>query len=316
MSMMTPAQARVVDPVLSGLAQGYRQQRLVGNLLFPTVPVLTRGGKVIEFDTAAFERYNSSRAPGASARRITFGYQGKPYSLEGNSLDAVVPMENMQEAQAVPGIDLGSRAVKVVLSAMTLGLECEQAAIAANPANYDASHQITLSGGSKWSDHVNSDPAVDIATGIEAIAGTTGMDPNVLILGRNPYKALKTHPKVIERLAATAPKAVTTDLLATLFDIENVVVGKAVVWVPDTSLPEGGSFQPVWGDIAVLAYAPQEPGGNEEPSFGYTYTLEGNPNVLPPFWHNDSRSWVYPVNYDRAPVLTGMTAGYLINGAS
>lgn len=162
MPQMSPAQARIVDPVLAGLAQGYKQRRLVGDLLFPTVPVPTRGGKVVEFDTAAFERYNSSRAPGSNARRITFGYQGKPYSLEGNALDAVVPYELAEEAAAVPRIDLGSRAVNVVLNAMSLGLECEQAGIASDFANYDDAHRVTLDGGKVWSDHANSDPATDI----------------------------------------------------------------------------------------------------------------------------------------------------------
>ena len=47
MPQLTPAQARVVDPVLSNVAQGYRNAELVGDALFPFVPVLQRGGKIV-----------------------------------------------------------------------------------------------------------------------------------------------------------------------------------------------------------------------------------------------------------------------------
>ena len=77
MSMNT-AQARVVDPVLTNHAQGYKQPKFVGHLLFPSVEVLTRGGKVIEFNKDAFRRHNARRAPGANAAQIDFGYSGKP----------------------------------------------------------------------------------------------------------------------------------------------------------------------------------------------------------------------------------------------
>ena len=78
---ITASQARVVDPVLTNHAQGYKQPKFVGHLLFPSVEVLTRGGKVIEFNKDAFRRHNARRAPGANAAQIDFGYSGKPFDL-------------------------------------------------------------------------------------------------------------------------------------------------------------------------------------------------------------------------------------------
>ena len=39
MAQLTPAQARVIDPVLSSIAQGYKNSEMVSQFLFPTVPV-------------------------------------------------------------------------------------------------------------------------------------------------------------------------------------------------------------------------------------------------------------------------------------
>ena len=71
-------------------------------------------------------------------------------------------------------------------------------------------------------------------------------------------------------------------------------------------------FTDVWGNAVILAYAPQKPGGMEEPSFGYTYTMKQHPLVEQPYYDANKRSTIYGVTYERRPVLTGQCAGFLI----
>lgn len=73
------------------------------------------------------------------------------------------------------------------------------------------------------------------------------------------------------------------------------------------------TFSDIWGNAAVLAYVPSEAeAAMPIPSYGYTYTMEGHPMVEQPYWDNGSKSWIYGTTMERAPVLTGMLAGYLI----
>ncbi len=66
----------------------------------------------------------------------------------------------------------------------------------------------------------------------------------------------------------------------------------------------------------VVAYVSQNPRGNAaEPSFGYTYAIDGMPSVESPYYENNAKSWIYGVSNDASPVLSGMTAGYLIQDA-
>lgn len=51
---MTPGQVRVVDPILSEHARGYRQAQLVATALFPFADVAAYGGQVIEFGKESF----------------------------------------------------------------------------------------------------------------------------------------------------------------------------------------------------------------------------------------------------------------------
>ncbi len=307
--MMSPADARVGDPVLTNFAQGWKQARFVGSLLFPSVTVFVSGGKVIEFDKSAFRRYATRRTAGSDVAEMSFGYEGKPYAVENHALDASVPSEYIRDASIVPGIDLGMRAVQRVMGSLTLGLEADQAQIASNPASYPASNVVNLSDGShKTWDDPTADPALSIETGIEAVRASTGMVANVMVMGPKSYRYFKNHPRVLDRFRGISAESVTAQRIAAMFDLEQVGIGYAVEAGPHDDDP----FSDIWGNNVVIGYAPQGSLGLEEPSFGYTYTMNGHPFVTPPAWIAKRRSWIYGVNFERAAVLTGQSAGYLI----
>jgi hypothetical protein len=305
MSQLTPGQARVIDPILSTQARGYRSPGNVGMFLFPRVYVAQRGGKVIEFGKEAFRRYSSARAPGGNTKRIQFGYEGKPYGIGLNSLEGMVPRELWQEANAVPSINLATRAVALVQRSLALNHEVACAGIAQNVANYDANHKVALAGAARWDDAAST-PVKNVADWQEAIRATTGVRPNVGVIGPKVFAALKTNPQITDRIKYTGRDVVTTDLLKSLFELDALYVGEAI------EADDAGAFTDVWGKNVVLAYVPKtESFAQEEPSYGYTYTMQGHPAVEQPYYENNTKSWIYPVSDDSTPVLTGITAGYL-----
>ena len=305
-TQMTPAQARVVDPVLSNHATAYRQPGLVGNLLFPIVNVGQRAGNRIAFGREDFIVYNSRRAPGANTKRIDIGYAAEPYALTDHSLEGRLPIEIMQEARAVPGIDLGRRALNVPLRSMALELEAEQAALATNAANYDANHKVTLAGGDRW-DTATGDPTDDIRTGREAIRASIGVYPNIAIVPSTVHNKVVENPNITDRFKYTSGTAITTDMLARLWEVDRVVNASSVQW--DGAATD---MSDVWGTSVILAYVPPSPLGMEDPSYGYTYRLMGYPIAEQPYFERNPKTWFYPVTDARAPVLTSMLAGYLI----
>ncbi len=310
-AQMTPGQTRVVDPILSDHARGYRQAELVAPSLFPFADVSAYGGKVIEFGKESFKVYNSKRAPGTNTKRVRFGYEGKPYAIIPSALEVPVPRESMRDASAVPGINLATRAVNIALRSQLLEYEVDAAAIATAAANYDNNHKVALTGTDVWTNDA-SDPAGDIEAGKEAVRSSIGLYPNTLLLSAKAFSACKRNVKLIDRSANTGIRKVTLDLLRQIFEIENIVVGSGVVAGDDNA------FGDVWGTSAVLAYV--SPGADvnaniEEPSYGYGYRIDGMPLVEQPYWDNSAKSWIYGVSNDATPVLSGMAAGFLIQGA-
>jgi hypothetical protein len=308
---MTPAQARVIDPILSEVAQGHKNADMVGMALFPHVPVGQRGGKIVTFGKEAFRLYNTGRTPGSNTKRVQFGHAGAPFALEQHALEGLVPVEDMEEAAAVPGIDLGSGAVSDVQDIIALRLEYAQAQLATNAANYAASNKVTLSGTSQWSDFSGtSDPVKDIETAKEAVRGQIAKRPNTVIMGAAVMAYLKQHPKIVDRIKYTGRDVATTDLLASLFGVKQVLVGDAVYE------SDAGVMTDVWGKFVVVAYT--ETGGiasKGRPTYGYTYRLRGFPIVEQAYPDRGAKSWIYPVTDEVSPVIAGAAGGYLISAA-
>ncbi len=305
---LSNSQFRVVDPILSTIVQGYSNPEFIGNTLFPIVPVDLSGGKIITFGKESFQPSNTLRAPGSSTKRVELGYNGQNYTLENHGLEALVPIESMREAQ-VPGIDLAGLSIKLVQDKHLLNLEVQQAGLARNAAAYDVNHKLALAGVAKWSDPT-SVPLTDVNAAKEAIRASSGRYPNTMVMGAKVFAALQTNSSITSRFQYTTSASVTTDMLANYFGVDKVIIGAAI------TSTDAGVFSDIWGTDVVLAFVPTAISSIQQPSFAYTYTMRGNPMVKAPYYESNRESWIYGVHFERAPVLTGMNSGFLIQAAA
>jgi hypothetical protein len=311
MSQMNPSQARVIDPILTEVARGYRSPKAaIANLLFPIVSVAARGGRILAFGPDDFKLVSTVRAPGAATKRVQFGYSSTPFSLVDHRLEGSVPMELQEEAQAVPGLSLTQSAVVRVQNMMALEREKAAADLARNDALYGSNNKETLSGTDQWSDP-DSDPFTAINDAKEVIRSQTGEYPNVLAMGPKVLTGLRSNPKVLDRLstASDRPPATLAQLQA-LFELERIVAGEAVYH-------DGTQFHDVWGKDAVLAYT--TPASMQEmgsPNFGYTYQLSERPMVEEGYYDNNTNTWYFPVTDAYQPVLVGAAAGFVFKAAA
>ena len=309
---MNPSQARVIDPILSRHARGYRNAQTIGHLILPYVDVQLRGGTIIKFGKEGFRKYAARRAPGARVERVTFGYGSGKFSLTQDALEGVVPTETAEEARKVPGIDLGRHAVERVQDIMSLNREAEIADLVRNTATYAASNVETVSGTDVWTDPA-SDPGQQMDDAEEVVRARIGLRPNTATMGPKAYKAAKRHPKVIDTFKHTAGGVITHSMLEEYFS-KKILVGDAVV-LPDDAADDDPA-EDIWGGDVILHYTPQASQDYMVPSFGYTYRLAGSPVVEQPYYERNVKSWVYPVTEETEPVVAGPDAGFLIKGAA
>lgn len=305
------SQTRVIDPILTEVARGYGTPNAkIASILFPIVPVIARAGTILVFGPESFRLVNTVRAPGANTKRIQLGYSAGKYALVDHRLEGEVPIEHEQEAQAVPGIDMGSMAVNTVQDMMGNEREKQAADLALNPANYPAANTATLTGADQWS-HEDSDPFSNINEAREIVRSKIGKRPNVLALGPRVLTALRRHPRIIDRISTSVDRVpATIEQLQRMFEIEKIVEGVA-------TYHDGQSFNDMWGLDALLAYTtPASMQQRGSPNYGYTYQLKDRPVVEEPYFEKNPQTWYYPVADAYQSVLAGATAGFLFKGAA
>lgn len=312
MSQSTLKRLRVVDQILTKVVRGYNlDQEFSGHHLFPDVEVTAMGGKIITFGKEAFVVVNTTRAPGETVRSVGITYSSEDYALENRLLEGKVPEEFAAEMNKVPGIKAQTLAVNVVMAKMRLEGEAKKAKLATTTSHYASGHTEALSGTSMW-DNAASNPLEAISDGKAKIRKAIGRYPNVLHLDLYAYEALKRHPKIIEHFKFTGESSITTNMLASYFDVDTVVVAKTVsVATPDAPFGE------VWGNNTILAYVPPAAmRAAAVPSFGYNYLLNGMPKAEKGYFEESDRSWHYPVLMADQPVLTDNSAGFLFTNTA
>jgi hypothetical protein len=123
-----------------------------------------------------------------------------------------------------------------------------------------------------WSDYTNSDPLNDVEDAKRAILSTTGFEPNTLVLGYDVFKELKNHPDLVDRIKYTSSSVITTDMIARMFDVDRVVVSKAVKATNNEGAT--GAYDFTAGKNALLCYSAPSP-GLLQPSAGYIMSWTG-----------------------------------------
>lgn len=125
-----------------------------------------------------------------------------------------------------------------------------------------------------WSDYANSDPIDDIEAGKESILSTTGFEANTLVLGYQVYRKLKRHPDIVDLLKYTSRDAanITPAMLAGIFEVERVLVAKAVKATNVEN--ETGAYSFTHGKHALLCHVAKSP-SLMTPSAGYIFAWRG-----------------------------------------
>lgn len=123
----------------------------------------------------------------------------------------------------------------------------------------------------QW-DQEGSDPIGDITSAGIKMAAETSYRPNTLVLSPYVFNALKNHFDILDRIKYTERGIVTTELLASLFEVDRVLVAWSVVNSAERGAADDVDF--IYGKNALLCYSNPNP-GLRQPSAGYIFAWTG-----------------------------------------
>ena len=301
-----------IDAPLSNLVVGFEPQGLIVNDLYPVINVAKQSDLYYEYTKGDFFRIpeTTARAPKTKGRTVEFSVSSKAYYASNYALVEEMSYEVM--ANADTPLKLKEKAARNLTNLLMLDYEvrvADQLTTGSNLGSFSTP-------GSLWSSSAagTSDPFGDMQTAKSAIRSTTGLEANTIILGRQVYDALIRHADIIDRIKYVQKGVVTADVLASLFDVDRVLVGNSIKNTGSEGLAD--SFSDVWGKNCVLAHLTRGADADgRNPSLGYSFRwtnpLFGTPMAV--------ESWDDPdhgnFQYYQDEKIVAPELGYLWTGA-
>lgn len=264
---------RVVDPVLTSVARGYRNAAFIGENIFPIVQVEKEDIVVPLFGKGAFVEYDTERAVGAESN-VLLREKSSSMDLVLNEHDLAAAVDYREQAESL--FNEEAKAIRRATSGVNLKRELYAARLAQDPKVYLEGSRKALAAGDRWASG-KGEPVTVIEAGIEAIRNATGLRPNLMTMGASVMSVLRYHPAIQAQIGANERKRITAEILQDIFQIPKVVIGE-----PVSSQDAKKDPIDVWADNLMLHYVSPPQTGTEsadenEPSFGYTFRRKGMP---------------------------------------
>ncbi|EJZ0822313.1 hypothetical protein ACQ00O_002091 [Escherichia coli] len=270
---------RVVDPVLTSIARGYKNAAFIGERIFPIVLTDKEGVTVPTFGKSAFVEYDTERAVGADSNVLVREKTGK-LDLVLNEHDLAAPVDYREQAESM--FNEEAKAIRRVTSGVNLKRELYAARLAQDKNVYRAANVKALAAADRWGGG-KGDPIGVIEGGIEAVRNATGLRPNLMTMGASVMSLLKFHPAIQAAIGANERKRITIEILKDLFQLEDVAIGEPVSMASMKDAQNKDKVPTdIWGDNLMLHYVGKPQPGTDsadenEPSFGYTLRRKGMP---------------------------------------
>ncbi len=258
------------------VAQAQELTNFVALQAFPKVGHPQKEGKFFTFPQADWNRsFARKRKDNEEAAGGGFTVSTDTFSCDLWSISSDIGQQ--ANANQDPAIQLRRRKVRWCIQQMYLALETDfNTTFMASEATWGAAgvgYETGVAGVpganefKQWSDPAGV-PLKDIQRArTVVIKKSGGFDPNTLVMGYAVFAALKTNPEILDRIKYTNDEAVTAAIMARYFEVERILVMKAV-------LDSSQDF--IGGKVALLCYVNPTPGISDvDFSAGYTITWEG-----------------------------------------
>ena len=308
--MATPTQQQVhLDGALTNISVAYRNANYIAETVFPNVPVVKQSNKYFVFTKSDWFRDEAApRAPGTRAQRVDYNLSASNYLCAEWAVAKGVPDEVVDNADTP--LRPVAEAAEYVTDKMYLRKEILVAAIVHGNSQWSASATPST----LWSNDT-SDPIGDVNTALDSVRSSIGRDPNKGVIGAGLWRFLVKHPDLIDRVKGAAspgsPAILTMQAIAALFELEQILVGKAV---KDTG-QEGATATRayVWGNHLAICYTTNTPSLNS-PSAGYVF--QWGARAVNRYREDQEHQDIIEVTESFDQKLVASDAGYLLKSAA
>jgi len=270
-----------VDRQLTNISIAYQNNLYIEPLICPLVPVTRQTDLIANFDQSHWFRDMAElRAPGTRARQGGFTVGREPYHCPRYSFAFPIPDEVRDNTDDPFNMDRDGTEFatdKILLKREVL---CQEALFRSGVWATDLVGGASGGGGdfTYFNDYANSDPLNVMAEYMDAMERRIAREPNIWVMGKEAWVKLKWHPRLIEPIKYTQRGQLTPDLMASLFEVPRIVIGRAIRTVDQEGTAEASvTYTRIWGNDLLMLYRPDAP-SLMRPSACYALTWARVPN--------------------------------------
>ena len=310
--MLNLDQVRIIDPILTQLAQGYKNTEGVATFFAPAVSMSVRAGRTLVFGKEAFAAQSFLRAPGTNIQKISNEFGTRSFALRQEAISWQLAEEVAAEAKnGAAAIDLRAYAAKDAANRLMQSWEIQVSEKVLDVTQYETGNVLDLASYNSGADQFNS-PTSDIEVLFddmkEQVRGQIGCYPNKLVLSPDAFNALKRNKRIRDFMQRGI--LVNEKSLAEIFGLDEIRVARRLKLNTET-----GALENIYDNVAVMFY---HPSGSTDgftpaldanygtPAYAYTYTLAGYPISTPERFSMDRRVFEGDILVERSFELVGM----------
>ncbi|MBC7288981.1 MAG: major capsid protein [Armatimonadetes bacterium] len=247
-----------VDRWLTNLSVAYSNGQYIAEDLLPPVAVRNLSDAFVIYGREKFRVPQTLRAPHTEAAEAGWSLSQDTYSCREYALKDYI--DDLERQNADQPLNLEQDTVENLTDILRLDQELRVKDLI---GTLDAVSAPTT----KW-DADGADPVDDVMAATRTFVENCGLAPNVAVVPWQVLAALKTNAAILDRIKYTQRGVVTADLLASVFEVDRVLVPSARYNTAAEGAEENMAW--VWDDTVVLAYVTSRP-GLRQVSLGYIF---------------------------------------------
>lgn len=310
--MMNLDQVRVIDPILTQIAQGYKNVEGVATFFAPAVSMNVRAGRTLVFGKEAFAAQSFLRSPGSNIQKVSNEFGTRSFALRQEAISWSIAEEVAAEAKnGAAAIDLRAYAAKDAANRLMQSWEVQVAAKVQDITQYESGNVLDLATYNGGADQFNS-PTSDVEVLMDAmkeqVRRQSSVYPNKMVLSPDAFNALKRNKRIRDFMQRGI--LVNEKSLAEIFGLDEIRVARRLKLNQET-----GKLENIYNNVAILFYHPS--GATDgftpaldanygTPAFAYTYSLSGYPIATPERFNVDRRVFEGDILVERSFELVGM----------
>ena len=268
-----------VDHLLTQISIGYRNLVYIADQIFPVVPVTDIAGIVPNYNQSAWFRDAAHRrAVGTKSRGAGFTTDvTDKYHCDRFSFRFEIPDDIRRQTQRPFDLDRDG-----TLFATDKGFMRREVSFATTffTTGLWGADRVGGTDFAQWSDYGTSTPLTDVDTFKDNVEARVAAEANTLVIGKPVWMKLKWHPDLIDTIKYTERGQMTLDKAKALFELERLLVGRALYTTDQEGTAEGSvTYTRIWGKHALFLFVPASP-SLMTPAAGYTFVWQAVPNAL------------------------------------